>query len=117
MSPSVGAFHGPSYIAREHLLRPGEKALFEWADGHQLKEWADKHDQGTPPDCSLTVVVFDSTEHGVLDRIKVELGARPLEPVHTRQGHWRLADERRTGVTVWPTQREYRSENQPEQQS
>lgn len=112
--PTVGTFHGPSYIAREHLLRPGEKALFEWAIGHQLKEWADRHEQETPPDCSLTVVVFDSTEHGVLDRIKVELGARPLEPVYTRQGHWRLTDESGTGVTVWPTKRKYRSENQAE---
>jgi hypothetical protein len=112
--PVVGSSHGPDYIVREHLLRPGETALFEWADGHQLKEWAAKYDQGTPPECVLQVTVFDSTEHGVLDRIKVELGARPLEPVPSRQGHWRLASEFHMGVTVWPTHREYRSENQIE---
>jgi hypothetical protein len=115
--PSVGSWHGPSYISREHLLRPGEKALFEWAIGHQLKAWADKHDQGAPPECSFVVAVFDSTEHGVIDRIKVELGARPLEPVPTRQGHWRLTSQQNTGVTVWPTVREYRNEKSAKPQA
>jgi hypothetical protein len=109
--PSIGSFHGPEYIAREHVLRPGEVALFEWAAGHQLKAWAEKHDQSQPPACVLTVTVFDSTEHGVIDRIKIELGARPLEPVPRRQGHWRLSGHPATGVTVWPTSREYRNEH------
>lgn len=112
--PPVGAFHGPDYISREHLLRPGKVALFEWAYGHQLKEWADKRDQGTPPICTLTIAVFDSTEYGVVDHIKVELGARPLEPVAGKQAHWRLVSNPRAGVTVWPTTREYRSEKEPE---
>lgn len=108
--PIVGSYHGPDYIAREHLLRPGEIALFEWAYGHQLKAWAAKHGQGTPPVCELTVTVFDSAEYGVLDRIRIELGAWPLEPVPGRQGHWRLVSDPHTGVTVWPAKREYRSE-------
>jgi hypothetical protein len=108
--PVVGTFHGPSYISHEHLLRPGQKALFEWAAGHQLKAWADKHDHGTPPACSLIVVVFDSTENGTIDRIRIELGVRPLEPVPNRPGHWRLTGQNLAGVTVLPTRREYRSE-------
>lgn len=115
--PDVGAYRGPEYLSREHLLRPGEVALFEWAYGHPLKEWAEKHDQGKPPECSCTIVVFDSTEYGVLDHIKIELGARPLKPVQARHGHWRLTAESNAYVTVWPTQRDYRSEKQVEKRS
>jgi hypothetical protein len=109
--PIVGSPQGVAYIGREHLLRPGEIALFEWAEGYQLKEWAARHDQADIPHNNLQVTVFDSTEYGVLDRTKVELSGRPLEPVPNRQGHWQITSERHVSVNVWPAQREYRSEN------
>ncbi len=114
--PIVGSPQGAGYIAREHLLRPGEAALFEWAEGYQLKDWAARHDEPDLPHNNLQVTVFDSTEYGVLDRIRVELGGRPLEPVPSRQGHWQITSDRHVSVNVWPTQREYRSETQIERQ-
>jgi len=48
--PTVGTFGGPDYLALEHILRPGEVALFEWASGHQLKAWAETYDQGKTPE-------------------------------------------------------------------
>jgi hypothetical protein len=110
--PPVVGHEGTTYLRREHVLRPGEVALFEWAYGHCLKEWAEVHETGEPPVCEVHVQVFDSTEHGIHDTIRISLGARPLEPVPGRGGHWRLRQVPKPNVVVFPTRREYRSEAQ-----
>lgn len=101
---------------REYLLRPGDKAIFEWGYGHTLGEWADAYDNANPPNplgaCFLTVTVLDSYANGVIDHIYVEMAARPIEPVPGTIGQWHLTDDRfdNTGVVIYPTQRTYRAE-------
>ncbi|MEU0115521.1 hypothetical protein ABZ137_17780 [Streptomyces bobili] len=114
--PLAGGWRGnPSYLFREHILRPGQTALFEWAAGNSTSEWAEKHDAGVPAGGSVTLTVFDSAAHGVVDTVKVELQGRPLQPVPQRVGHWRLTHtlDDHMGITVWPTQRQYRGEERP----
>ncbi|WP_143661680.1 hypothetical protein [Streptomyces sp. st170] len=114
--PVVGGWQGnPSYLFTEHLLRPGKSALFEWAAGCTIAEWAELHDQPTPAGGFIYLKAFDSAEHGVVDSVKVEVQGRPLQPVPQRDGHWALSSpqHRHMGVVVWPTQREYRSEVSP----
>jgi hypothetical protein len=109
--PPVVGHEGATYINREHVLRPGEAALFEWAYGHCLEEWAEAHETEQPPVCEVHVQVFDSTEHGIHDTIRIGIGTRPLEPVPGRASHWRLRQEPRPNVVVLPTKRVYRSES------
>lgn len=116
--PVVGQV-GASYIGREHMLRPGEVALFEWAYGHCLQEWAQVHETGQPPICEFYIHSFDSTEHGIHDTIKISLQARPLEPVPGRASHWRLRQNPTPALIVFPTIRTYWSEdhrNHPRQE-
>lgn len=112
LPPSVGT---PD--RKEYLLRPGEVALFEWAYGHTLEEWADAYEHPNPPNPLgagfLTVTVFDYFEHGVVDYIFIETGARPIVPVPNTRGQWMVPHEREEvpiGLTVYPTRRTYRSE-------
>lgn len=100
---------------REHLLRPGATALFKWGYGYPLVEWAKAY--GAPGMkygvCRLTVSVFDYFENGIADTISVVMQARPLEPVSSRSGHWRLTDATPTGISVYPAKRTYRAELPP----
>ncbi|MEU5453125.1 hypothetical protein [Streptomyces californicus] len=114
--PAVGGWRGnPSYLFMEHLLRPGKSALFEWAAGCPVSEWAELHNAPIPAGGCIYLKVFDSAEHGVVDTVKVEVQGRPLQPVQQRNGHWALSStpHMHMGVTVWPTQREYRNEVPP----
>ena len=110
--PSVGT---PD--RKEYLLRPGEAALFEWAFGHTLEEWADAYENADPPNPNsyghLVVAVFDYFEHGVVDYIYIATGGRPLVPIPRTQGQWMVPHERTEvdlGMTVYPTRRTYRTE-------
>lgn len=110
--PSVGT---PD--RKEYLLRPGEAALFEWAFGHTLEEWADAYENADPPNPysygQLVVTVFDYFEHGVVDYIYIETGGRPLLPVPGARGQWMVPHEKTDvdlGMTVYPTRRTYRTE-------
>lgn len=115
--PRVGA---PG--AQEYLLRPGDVALFEWAYGHSLADWADASEHQTPSNprgaCFFSITVFDWYEDGSIDYIFVVLEARPIAPVSGRQGHWTLTNspDDNVGITVYPGRRAYRSEsNRPPQ--
>ncbi|MGH7930736.1 MAG: hypothetical protein ACREQV_23440 [Candidatus Binatia bacterium] len=109
--PRVGA---PN--RKEYLLRPGDVALFEWAYGHPLSEWADAHKHPLPPNpmgaCFFSITVFDWLSSGTVDHIFVVLEARPIEPIPNRQGQWRLtsAMDDNVGLTVYPSVRMYQSE-------
>lgn len=110
--PRVGA---PN--REEYLLRPGDIALFEWAYGHPLTDWADAHEHPHPPNpngaCFFSIVVFDWLSSGTIDHIFVVLAARPIEPVPNRQGQWKLttAVDNNVGLTVYPSERTYQSES------
>jgi hypothetical protein len=99
---------------REFLLQPDELVVFQWATGHPLREWAEKHDQPHPATRTLSIYSSDFTEHMIRDVTKVELAARPLEPVPRRDGGWKLIPNEqfndRVGITVYPTERRYLSE-------
>ncbi|MBQ1012912.1 hypothetical protein KBX53_18515 [Micromonospora sp. M51] len=102
---------------QEYLLRPGESALFEWASGHTLGEWAEAYENPNPPNphgaCFFTITVFDSFEHGVIDHIHAVMAGRPLVPVDGALGQWRITpdlEEAALGITVYPIRRMYQSE-------
>jgi hypothetical protein len=102
---------------QEYLLRPGESAVFEWGYGHTLGEWADAQAHPNPPNsngaCFLTIAVFDSFEHGVIDHIFIEMAGRPLVPVPGALGQWKIleqSEEAELGITVYPIHRTYRAE-------
>ena len=110
--PSVGTID-----RNEYLLRPGDVALFEWAYGHTLEEWADAYENPNPPNpngaSTLTITIFDYFEHGVVDYIYIETGGRPVIPVPNTRGQWTVPHEQaevEQGMTVYPTRRTYRSE-------
>lgn len=100
---------------REYLLRPGGVAVFEWAYGHTLGEWADARQNMNPPNpngaCFLTVTVFDWLSSGVIDHHYILLQARPIEPVRGRQGQWKVLEspDLEVGLTAFPPQRTYRA--------
>ncbi|GAA2603137.1 hypothetical protein GCM10010399_37510 [Dactylosporangium fulvum] len=102
---------------REHLLRPGEMALFEWGAGHTIAEWADACENPEPPNprgaCFFTITVFDPFEHGTFDHIHVVMAGRPIIPVDGSFDEVGLATEESEaamGVTIFPTRRTYRSD-------
>lgn len=60
----------------------------------------------------MNLEVFDSAAHGVIDTVKVEVRARPLQAVPRRAEHWALTgDDIDVDVIVWPTERRYLAEN------
>jgi hypothetical protein len=97
----------------EYLLRPGDVALFEWGDGHNLGDWPDAHENAMPANphgaCFLVVTVFDYLSSGVIDHHHVLLQATPIEPVPGMQGQWQLpsSPDRRVGVIAFPPNRTY----------
>ncbi len=94
----------------EVLLRPGEERGFRWATGLSLGEWAARHATPVSGRGFLSFTIMDFQEHGVIDHVFVELGARPLEPVPSIAGGWRLSEDGsgHIGVTIYPTRRTYR---------
>ena len=108
--PRIGTDLFPEYI-----LRPGEKALLEWGDGHTLGDWADARDNPDPPNphgaCILRITVFDWLSSGVVDHHYVLLQGRPIWPVPNMQGQWRLLNSphMEVGLTSYPPNRTYRA--------
>ncbi|MEW2325419.1 hypothetical protein AB0926_30765 [Streptomyces griseoincarnatus] len=104
-----------SYLYREHVLRPGQTALFRWAASNTVADWtADPAEHGAPR-ASVSLEAFDSAVHGVIDTVKLEVRSRPLQAVPPRSGHWALTDTAADAdVIVFPTQRRYLSEELPE---
>lgn len=103
----------------EYLLRPGEKALFEWGYGHTLGEWAEAYENRSRPSINqasfLEILVQDSFEHGIVDYIFIEAGGYPLVSVPGTVGgsQWQTTPNPSEGlvaVIVYPTQRKYRAE-------
>jgi hypothetical protein len=109
--PVTGEYHFPSqgYVGQRHVLGPGEAAMFEWAAGHPLKDWAAKQKTDIPCESELFVTSHDTTEVGTLDRTRLVLGARPLRPIEGREGHWGLTAIAETGITTYRTIRTYQS--------
>lgn len=101
-----------SYLFREHILRPGQTALFRWAATNKVIDWTVDHPGGGAPRASIDLEVFDSAAHGVIDTIKVEVRGRPLQSVPRRAEHWALSnDDLTVDVIVWPAERRYLSED------
>ncbi|MGW3399459.1 hypothetical protein [Streptomyces hydrogenans] len=100
-----------SYLFREHVLRPGQSAMFRWAAAHTVAGWTeDSADRGAPR-AGVSLEVFDSAAHGVIDTVGLEVQARPLVAVPARSGHWALADgPSEVDVVVWPVERRYLAE-------
>ncbi|MFD9540824.1 hypothetical protein [Streptomyces sp. NPDC060022] len=100
-----------SYLYREHVLRPGQTALFRWAASKTVADWTVAHSEEGPPRAGVNLEVFDSAAHGVVDTVRMEVRAWTLEAVPNRAEHWRLKDDD-TDVTVvvWPTKRRYLAE-------
>ncbi|MFE7581083.1 hypothetical protein ACFU5Y_05885 [Streptomyces gardneri] len=101
-----------SYLFREHVLRPGQSALFRWAAGSTVAGWTvDAADDGGVPRAGVSLEVFDSAAHGVIDTVKLEVRAQPLAAVPARTAHWALTDEpSEVDVVVWPVERRYLAE-------
>ncbi|RDD83860.1 hypothetical protein [Streptomyces parvulus] len=99
-----------SYLYREHVLRPGQTALFRWAASNTVADWTADPAEPTPK-ASVHLEVFDSAVHGVIDTVKLEVRARPLQAVPRRSSHWALTDTAtEVDVIVFPTQRRYLTE-------
>jgi hypothetical protein len=91
----VGTYVPESGLFAEYVLRPRQEAVFEWAAGHTLSEWADAHSRPNPPNPNsalfFSVTVFDHFEEGVTDWIFIVTAGRPLQPIAGRNASWRLA--------------------------
>ncbi|MFE2174418.1 hypothetical protein [Kitasatospora sp. NPDC059462] len=114
--PPVVGIPGETYLHREHVLRPGESALFEWAAGLPIGDWAAghaAHGDTQPGSSTMFLTSMDASEFGVIDSVKIVLAGRPVEPVPQRNSHWRLSHPEGIRVTVYPTYRRYRHEAFP----
>lgn len=100
-----------SYLYREHVLRPGQTALFRWAASKTVADWTVDQSGEGPPRAGVNLEVFDSAAHGVADTVKMEVHGWSLEAVPNRAMHWRLKDDDKdVSVVVWPTKRRYLAE-------
>ncbi|WP_147236111.1 hypothetical protein [Brevibacterium sanguinis] len=102
-------------INSEAILPPGAAALFEWADGHTVGEWADAYSNPEPPrpggDIWLWITVFDPRGVGVIDTIEARFAPEVISPVSSRVGHWMVNDSSHFGpVYALPITREYVNE-------
>lgn len=95
-----------------YALPPGASAVFNWADGHPLHEWADAVERPEPPNphgaLFFSMGVEDGFEDGVIDGLFAVVTARPIERIADQTDHWRLAQQRTVGGTRYPTRRHYR---------
>lgn len=102
---------GPNPVA---ILAPGGQALFEWAAGHTLGEWARAHQdqQARDPGGSiwLWVVTFDVRELGVIDTQMVHIKPEPIHPIANKSGHWKLSPTPPSPIALLPKRRNYRHE-------
>ncbi|MGJ3558015.1 hypothetical protein ACR6C2_00180 [Streptomyces sp. INA 01156] len=103
-----------SYLYLEHVLRPGRTALFRWAASNTVANWTIDSAEYGAPRASVNLEVFDSAAHGVIDTVKLEVRARPLQAVSLRTGHWVLTDAAADmDVIVSHTKRRYLAEEPP----
>lgn len=99
------------------ILPPGGQAMFRWAAGHSLGEWAEaRQDLGSRSplgDFWLWVTVFESREIGILDTMLAHFKPDVLVPVPGRDAHWMVRDTLDFGqVNPIPTRRNYVHEGQ-----
>lgn len=98
------------------VLPPGGRALFEWAAGHTLREWAEAAEkpQLKLPGGSMWfwITVFDLREMGVIDTQVVHLKPDPLSRVPSKTGHWQVKSAEEFGEILFPlpTRRNYMHE-------
>lgn len=116
----VGTYVPESGLSAEYVLRPDEEAVFEWAAGHTLREWADAHadpaPNGRPNDNGrmfFSITVFDYAASGVTEWIFVEAAGRPIEPVPGRGASWRPASSTSMVHVAYPNVRHYREDDLP----
>jgi hypothetical protein len=91
----------------EHVLHPGQEAVFVWAYGHTLKEWRDDATM------SITIMSTASTSEGVVDYLFLAGGGRPLEPVAGQAETFQLSRPSEAAITAYPTKRWYPWEGEP----
>lgn len=95
------------------VLRPGDRALFEWAYGRTVGDWAQaQRDRGSPKGSIwFWITVFDTREMGVVDTQLMHFKPEVLEPVPGRDGLWRVPSSQDFGpVYALPRRRGYRHE-------
>lgn len=102
-------------IAAEAILPPGGAALFRWASGHTVKEWADANDDPVPPRPGgaiwLTIAVFDTQHASVIDTLEAVLHPSPVTRDPNRKGVFQLNElDANSAVYVQPTTRGYVAE-------
>lgn len=94
------------------ILAPGDQALFEWAAGHNLGEWAQAHQdqQSRDPGGSiwLWIVTFDTRELGVIDTQMVHIQPDPIRPITNKSGHWKFTSTPLNPIAPLPKRRHYR---------
>ncbi|MEV6241023.1 hypothetical protein [Lentzea sp. NPDC051838] len=93
----------------EYLVPPKTTAMFRWAVGCPVREWAEKHDAPHAAGGSFSVDVWSYGDAGVLDSFTTEFSARPLIPGRGGENHWTLADNpaEKLGVVTYPMKRQW----------
>lgn len=93
----------------EYLVPPKTAAMFRWATGCPVREWAEKHDAPHAAGGWFSVDVWSYGEAGVLDNFKTEFAARPLVPGRGGSNHWMLVDDtkNRLGIVTYPMKRRW----------
>ncbi|WP_186372654.1 hypothetical protein [Brevibacterium casei] len=99
-------------VATEAILPPGGAALFRWASGHTVKEWADARDNPAPPRPGgaiwLTIAVFDTQHASVIDTLESVFQPTPIYQDSNREGVYVLNElDSNDAVYVQPTTRGY----------
>lgn len=110
----VTMFQGQAFAQSQPLILPPRSgAVFRWAAGRPLKDWAAAHGDpaffGRHGAVSLTLISRDFIEDGVVDYLYVSVNGRPLEPIPGEGMRWRVAEQPRMGATRWRAQRLYPS--------
>lgn len=105
----------PGVSDRVAILGPGERALFEWAAGHSLEDWALAHEKGWPPQPQGTIWIdittFDNRQMGVIDTQWLQFNPDVLTPVAGRAGHWKVTGPINSStIGALPRVRSYRHE-------
>lgn len=106
----VPPFHKAG-IHEEALLAPGEHAIFQWAAGRTVKDWAEG---AADPDAKLPggslwfwTVVFDPRELGVTDTIMGHFRPEFLNSVPGVQGVWKVSESDFGTIEPLPIRRKY----------
>lgn len=95
------------------ILPPGARALFEWADGLTVGDWAKAQENRNSKVGSLWlwITVFDTRENGVVDTQVMHFRPEVLDAVSGRTGHWIVPQGRDFGpLYPQPRLRGYRHE-------